>query len=272
MYINLNSMRKLFVLVLGIVFLSACHSEGDIAGEGKAKFSLNLFTNPSFTKTKAINTSEYLDVNNYTVELSKDGNVLESVKYGDMELTKELEPGSYSIRAYYGENVAAGYDKLYVEGSQSFNLVKGDNHEVKFTCVPANVKVNIKFEDNFFEFYSDCKVNLKTQYLSSPFVMTKDDVDKDAFFKAGQKEEMTVTFDLKDLQGVTVSPEGFGSQKINVNPRDFLTITIKPKLIDVDGGKIDGITVTVDDGVTSQEIPVVIPDEFLPGEDTEVGN
>lgn len=167
----------------------------------------------------------------------------------------------------------AGYDKLYVEGSQTFNLVKGDNREVKFTCVPANVKVNIKFEDNFFEFYSDCKVNLNTRYLSAPFVMAKEDAGKDAFFKADASgETLTLTFDLKDKQGVTVSPENFGSQTVSIKPRDFLTITIKPKMIDVEGGKIDGITVTVDDSVTIQELPIEIPDEFLPGGNTEVGN
>lgn len=96
---------------------------------------------------------------------------------------------------------------------------------------------------------------------------------KDAFFKADAAgETLTLTFDLKDKQGVTVSPENFGEQVVSIKPRDFLTITIKPKMIDVEGGKIDGITVTIDDSVTIQEYPIEIPDEFLPGEDTEVGN
>lgn len=85
-------MRKLFVCTLGMMLLAACHSESDFSGEGTAKVSLDLVADPSFTKTKAIDVSAYQDVNNYTVELSKDGTVLESVKYGDMELTKELEP------------------------------------------------------------------------------------------------------------------------------------------------------------------------------------
>ena len=259
--------------MLGIMLLAACHSESDFSGEGTAEVSLCLLADPSFVKTKAIDVLAYQNVDNYTVELSKDGTIFETVKYGDMELAKKLEPGNYSIRAYYGENVAAGYDKLYVEGSQTFNLVKGDNREVKFTRVPANVKVNIKFEDNFFEFYSDCKVNLSTRHLSVPFVMAKEDVDKDAFFRADAAgETLTLTFDLKDKQGVTVSPENFGEQEVSIKPRDFLTITIKPKMIDVEGGKIDGITVTIDDSVTIQECPIEIPDEFLPGEDTEVGN
>lgn len=262
-------MRRLFVWAAGVLLLAACHSEEGNRGTEKARMSLSLYADLSFTKTKTVDASEYSDVNNYMVELSKGGTVLESVRYGEMELTQELEPGEYFIRAYYGENVAVGYDKLYVEGSQHFTLVKGDNRQVKFTCVPANAKVNIRFEELFFEFYSDCKVLFSTRYLPSAFVMTKEDADKDAFFRVGENEEMTLAFELKDLQGVSVNPSGFGSQKITLQPRDFLTITIKPKLIDVEGGKIDGITVTVDDGVISQDIPVQIPDEFLPGREIE---
>lgn len=33
-------------------------------------------------------------------------------------------------------------------------------------------------------------------------------------------------------------------------------------MIDVEGGKIDGITVTIDDSVTIQEYPIEIPDDF----------
>ena len=95
-----------------IILLAACHSESDFSGEGTAEVSLCLLADPSFVKTKAIDVLAYQNVDNYTVELSKDGTIFETVKYGDMELAKKLEPGNYSIRAYYGENVAAGYDKL----------------------------------------------------------------------------------------------------------------------------------------------------------------
>lgn len=268
-YVNLKFMKRLFVWAAGVLLLAACHSEEGSSGVGKTEMILSLYTDLSFVKTKAIDVSEYTDVYNYTVELSQGGTVLEAVKFGDMELTKELEPGEYFVRAYYGENVAAGYDKLYVEGSQHFTLAKGDSRQVKFTCVPANAKVNVRFEDSFFEFYSDCKVCFTTRYLSDAFVMTKEDIDKDAFFRVGENEEMTLAFELKDLQGMAVSPSGFSSQKVILQPRDFLTITIKPKLIDVEGGKIDGITVTVDDGVISQDIPVQIPDEFLPAGSVE---
>lgn len=266
-------MSKLYVMAFGIMLMAACHSESDISDEEKGTFSLDISADSSFARTKAVDQSAYLNVDNYTVELSKNGTVVETFKFGDMELEKKLEPGNYSIRAFYGENVPVGYDKLYVEGSADFNLVKGDNRMVQLACIPANVKVKIKFEDNFFDYYSECKVNLKTKYLNEPFVMSQEDVGKDAFFKADVSgEPLTITFGLKDKQGVSVSPKDFGAQTITINPRDFLTITIKPKLINIEGGKIEGITVTIDGSVTTEDIPVLLPDEFLPGEDTEVGN
>lgn len=266
-------MKKLYVMAIGILLMVSCHSEGNIAGEEKGTFSLDLSTNPTFVKSKAVDVSVYQNVNNYTVELSKDGKVIESEQFGDMELEKKLEPGNYSIRAFYGENVPVGYDKLYVEGSSDFVLVKGDNRQVKLTCIPANVKVNVVYTDDFFDYYSECKVNLYTKHLDVPFVMSEEDVGKEAFFMADATgETLTITFALKDMQGVNVSPKDFGTQTVIVRPRDFLTITIKPKLINIDGGKIDGITVTIDGSVTSQDIPILIPDEYLPGENTEVGN
>ena len=47
-------MRKLFVCMLGIILLAACHSESDFSGEGTAEVSLCLLADPSFVKTKAI--------------------------------------------------------------------------------------------------------------------------------------------------------------------------------------------------------------------------
>jgi len=81
-----------------------------------------------------------------------------------------------------------------------------------------------------------------------------------------------LTFALKDKNGITVTPANFGAQTVTIKPRDFLTITVKPKLIDIEGGKISGITVTIDNGVQEENIDVTLPDEFMPGEDITVNN
>ena len=145
-----------------------------------------------------------------------------------------------------------GYDKLYVEGSQTFNLVKGDNREVKFTCVPANVKVNIKFEDNFFEFYSDCKVNLSTRHLSVPFVMAKEDVDKDAFFKADAAgETLTSTSIIFGL--IVIVRKSRGLIDTTCSPK-FSGLTVTPCLSLKSKVKVKVIYCKRNDGQDSQSI------------------
>lgn len=264
-----------FVLLLGLV---ACGKEEQIASQERGKVMVDLVSDLSFPVKgpvgRAVDLPSYANVNNYTVEIvDGDGTVIQSKLYSEMDLVQEVVPGTYTIKAFYGENLPAAYDKLYVAGEQLFTVAKGDTKKVSFVCKPANTKVKIVYSDDFFNFYSDCTVGLKTKHINTPFLMAKGDRDKELFLKSDAAGEiLTLTFDLKDLKGVSVTPDNFGAQTVTIKPRDFLTISIKPKLIDVDGGKITGITVTVDNGVTEEMIDVLIPDDFLPGEDTEVNN
>lgn len=274
-------MKKGFILCLTLcssMFFAACESNEGDSFSGKGKMMVNLSSDVSFptskgSKTRALDLNPYKEVANYTVELKDaSGNIIQSKLYSEMELMQEVAPGTYTIRAFYGDNVNAGYDKLYMEGAQTFTVVKGDNKTVSFACTPANVKVNLKYSDDFFTYYSDCTVGLKTQYLADAFKMTKNDIDKELYLKAGTNETLSLTFELKDKNGITVTPADFGAQTVTINPRNFLTITVKPKLVNIDGGQINGITVTIDNGVTEENVDVTLPDDFMPGEDTTVTN
>lgn len=261
-----------------LLILTACAKEEQITSQDKGKVMVDLLSDLSFplkgSTSRAVDLLSYSNVNNYTVEIvNSNGAIIQSKLYSEMDLVQEVAPGTYTIRAFYGENLPAAYDKLYVSGEQLFTVAKGDTKKVSFVCKPANTKVKIAYSDDFFNFYSDCTVGLKTKHIDTPFLMGKGDRDKELFLKSDAAGEMlTLTFDLKDLKGVSVTPDNFGAQTVTIKPRDFLTISMKPKLIDVEGGKITGITVTVDTGLTEEVIDVIIPDSFLPGEDTEVNN
>lgn len=258
--------------------LVACENSESDSSTGKSKIMLSILSDVTYpssnSKTRALDLTPYKDVKNYTVEiLNTNGDILQSKPYGDMDLVQEIEPGTYSIRAFYGENPNVGYDKLYVEGSQKFEVVKGDTKKITFACVPANAKIKISYSDDFFNYYSDCVVDFQTKYLETPFSVNKEDIDKELFFKTDSNgESLTVSFLLKDIKGVNITPDNFKPQTLKINPRDFLTISVKPKLVNIDGGKITGITVTVDNGTIEENIEVVIPDEFMPGNDIEVNN
>lgn len=56
-----------------------------------------------------------------------DGASLYNGLYKDMPLSIDLTAGKgYTVKAFYGENVNAGFDKLYVEGSQEFTVSEGE--------------------------------------------------------------------------------------------------------------------------------------------------
>lgn len=87
---------------------------------------VDLSTNLSYSR--AVDESAYRNVNNYKVSLYKGEEPVYTDKlYGDLELEQSVDFGvPYTLTAYYGEDVAAGYDKLYVKGSQTFTVSQGD--------------------------------------------------------------------------------------------------------------------------------------------------
>lgn len=265
----------LFFMTISLMLLMACGNSDDTSlGGGSGKFMVDLRSDVSYAKTtdgqtRAIDESVYQNLDNYIVELKDaSGTVLKSGLYGAMGLIEEVQEGNYSLTAYYGEDVNAEYDKLFVKGVEQFTVAAGEQKKVTITCVPANVKVNVKYSSDFSTYYSDCTVGLKTQYIASPFLMSIADTDKDLYLKAASSgESLALTFDIKDLSGNSITIDGFNGKTVSVKPRDFLTITIKPKFINVDGGAVEGITITVDDSVVEEDVVITIPDEYLPGGD-----
>ena len=84
----------------------------------------------------------------------------------------------------------AGFDKLYVEGSQEFTVSEGEQKNVILYCKPANVKVSVVYTEDFLKYYSDCTVSLSTSHLTAPFeVNMKKDSGKDAYLKANADGE-----------------------------------------------------------------------------------
>lgn len=85
---------------------------------------VDLSTNLSYSR--AVDESAYRNVNNYKVSLYKGEEPVYTDKlYGDLELEQSVDFGvPYTLTAYYGEDVAAGYDKLYVRVVRHLRYLK----------------------------------------------------------------------------------------------------------------------------------------------------
>ena len=265
-------MKRLSFMVSMAMLIScvaSCDSGSDAVSYGVGTLSLGLSANPSFsTKTRSVNEAEYKKADNYQVTVKDaDGASLYNGLYKDMPLSIDLTAGKgYTVKAFYGENVNAGFDKLYVEGSQEFTVSEGEQKNVILYCKPANVKVSVIYTEDFLKYYSDSTVSLSTSHLTAPFeVNMKKDSGKDAYLKAnadGEKVSITVG-GFRDKEGNEVVMEALVAEK-KVAPKTHLTITVDPEVITISTGTAS-LDVTVDTGTEDKDVNIEIPEEYWPG-------
>ena len=260
----------LFSLML-LFGLGSCSSEeGKESVTGQGRIMVDLSTDLSYSRS--VDESAYRNVNNYKVSLYKGEEPVYTDKlYGDLELEQSVDFGvPYTLTAYYGEDVAAGYDKLYVKGSQTFTVSQGDKKTVSILCKPANARITLVYKGNddndaFEDYFQDCTVTVKTDYMDEAWTMNKSNEGQQLYLKTGDEgTNATLSFSLIDKNGEPVSVDGFDTSKvIDLKPCYSYTLTIKPNQTDIPGGKV-GLTITVDDGVTEEDVTVNIPGDYIP--------
>ena len=276
----MRKMKKYVVMFCAMLAMGAltvsCSSEDEAVSQGasgQASIMIDLSSDLSYSRT--IDESEYMNTQKYEVSMYKgDEPVFENTLYKDLELTQKVDFNTnYTLTAEYGEDVAYGYDKLYVKGSQTFSVPQGDTKEVSILCKPANAKLILKYaglgdSDKFEDYFQDCQVSVKTQYMDEAFSMAKADAGKELYLKTGDEgTEVNLSFTITDLEGetATIESEDFETTKtITLKPGVAYTLTIKPNQVDVDGGKL-GMDITVDDGVTEEDVTITVPGDFLTG-------
>lgn len=267
MYMN-RSLLLCSVLIL-LLGTASCDSSADKHATGSGTLSLGVSSNPSFTtKSRSINESEYKNTDNYAILISDaEGNEAYNGLYKNMPMAIELPAGKpYTVKACYGENPDAAFDKMYVEGVQQFTLQEGDQKNLALTCRPANVKVSVVYTEQFMKYYSDCTVSLQTARLAEPFTMNLiTDAGKDAYLKAdpaGEALSITVT-GFKDKAGLPVILDLPLATTKTITPRMYLTITVDPELITISSGTAS-LDVTVNPDTEDKDVNIEIPEAYWP--------
>ena len=268
---KMKNYLKLLSSIVLLAFIGSCSSEdGKESVSGQGSIMVDLSTNLSYSR--AVDESAYLNVKNYKVSLYKGEDPVYTDKlYEDLGVEQKVDFGvSYTLTAYYGEDVAAGYDKLYVKGSQTFTVSQGDKKTVSILCKPANARITLVFKGNddndaFEDYFQDCTVTVKTDYMDEAWTMNKSNEGQQLYLKTGDEgTDATLSFSLIDKNGEPVSVDNFTTSKvIDLKPCYSYTLTIKPNATDIAGGKV-GLEITVDDGVTEEDVTVDIPGDYIP--------
>lgn len=261
-------MKKHFYLfkaglcALAVGLLAGCSEEvdGPQMSDSRGVIRLNVSTDAGF-QTKASDGKAYEDLNNYTVQILQNNSVVENHEYAYPEMPQfiELANGTYSFKAFYGEDKAvySGADttNLYFSDEKSFTLA-GDTATISLNCEPNSARLNIVFAETMDTYFSDYRVEISTVAQGVSLYPWTKTTQGPVYFKVGDKEEVKLTVTLTTKDGKAATPVTSTSV---LSPRDAKTITVEP----VSNTGSVGITIKVDETVVEHEVVIDVPSDWV---------
>lgn len=257
------------MLAMGALTVS-CSSEdeavqGATEGEGLVKLSLNVGTE---FQSRAITESDYTDLANYTVQILKDGKVVQDANGNECEWTGttipedliELSNGGYTLLAFTGEDykgVGATTQGMYVEGSSVFNVQGDQVAEATVNCTPQCARVTVNFDAKMADYFNNYYVVFTgTDALGEGSYTWQKNYTDPVYMAVDGTETLTATIKLVDAEGKVVedivrthSISAGKAWKLNIVPV-------------VEGGNL-GITIEIDGATTNYPIDIEIPSDWL---------
>lgn len=250
--------KMLLCLLSGVLLYSCSSYETELQfSEGSGYVSFNLNTNTGF-QSRAVNESDYQNLSNYTVQILKDGVVLDGMQWDYDDIPDEmikLSNGAYQLKAFYGDpTLTASRNKMYVEGKSTFNI-NNDHVTASVTCKPVCGKVTVEFDSKMAEYFSDYSINFNTKALDEASVSwAKDDTDP-FYMKVEDNEQISAKYLLVDKKGKSTTI----NKTYSLSPQKHLIIKVVPT---VSNGQL-GITINVDESTNDQNVDIVIPSDWI---------
>ena len=261
-------MRNVFFNAVGVCamlsLMASCSSTEDspMNNDGYGTVSLRVSADTQF-KSRVVDESAYKNLENYTVQILKDGKVIDGMewKYGEIpqELI-ELSNGDYELNAFYGEDKAASTTGMYVKGTKIFN-VNSNQSQVEVSCQPVCARVKVEFDAKMAEYYQDYLVAFHTlalvnenDDLDASFVWTKSNMDP-VYLKVNQKESVKAVITLVDKKSKTTTVD----KSYELSPNEALKMKIVPT---VSQGNL-GISIEIDETTNDIPVDIEIPSEWV---------
>jgi hypothetical protein len=251
---------------------SSCSSESTNEpniGNGTVSFSVKseaLFSSAT-RATRAVNESDYEEVNNYYVEIiDRSGNIVTGpTLYKDLANTINLSNGNYTIKAYYGEEATASQQKFYVVGSKNFT-VNADDQAIELICKPTCGKFIVDFSNESMDkYFSDYYVTFETEALAaegSTITWGKTTIDP-YYMKlnaSGETVKAVVHYTVKQEDGTAGQSDSMELTN-DMTPAQQWIMHIAPK----DGSGSLTVTIVINDETNDRVIPIVVPSDWIYG-------
>lgn len=257
----MNRIELLFlnILLLTAMFFTSCSSD-EVQSSGESLITLSVQADADF-QSRALNEASYAQLDNYTVQLLKNGELHQEWPYTKLPETLKVNAGSYQLKAFYGDDRPASVDAMYVEGVSETLAVAGTEQEplkLSVVCKPVCAKVIVAFSQDMATYFSDYSVVIKTKAMSSDeaFVWKKSDSDP-VYLKVGNMEQVSMNITMTKISDGT---QAVVEKKYELSPKQAMTLKVSP-VVSQDEGSL-GITIDIDESTNDHEMDITVPGEW----------
>ena len=284
--------QKQLVLCMGLSAMSlftSCNSgerDFDLApAQNKSqtgKIVLNLNAGANFVaQTRSVDEDTYRTTANYTVQVynnDKPTDMLVNGKYSEVDFSKlsALQPGTYTVKAFYGNEQNYSRDEFYVEGMKNDVVVEaGDDFTVSLICLPTCGKLSVEFDksangmDKFYDNY-EVVFSQAEAFGGNSIAWLKNDTEPYYVKLAAEGETLRYTINLTakedyaytDDQG-NKKTDGTVTKEFNLQRNRAYKLIIKPDYTATTQGGLS-VIINIDEGTNDPiDIPVVVPIDWL---------
>lgn len=251
----MKTIYKVFSFLILSLLLSSCIGDWDVNNDEKGYLKLDINT---LVSTNNRGTSAPKDYNAKTLAvkiIDERGTTVMETKDVDKDTSFKgnivLSPGTYTITASSAgwDGSDSGFGVPYYVGSTKATVKAKTLTEANLTLTQANVKVTVKYDDNFRAYFTsaNCIVTSAIENVSlQRFSLTTVGsayfpvADLNFFLAVRNKggEEFSKSWDVTD-----------------VKPRDHFIINYKI----AEAGSLGGVTVKVDDATNAYNFTIEIP-------------
>ena len=245
-------LRNILYASIACILIVSCAKEDVSVENGQGSVSLDMSVETKF-QTKAVDVADYANLDNYTIQILKEGREVLSYNYASVPESIDLSNGNYVLKAFYGEDKPASTTTMYVEGQTVFN-VNSDQQPIAVSCKPVCGRIKVEFDEAMASYFSDYSVTLGTEALGETFFSWRKEATDPVYLKVKESESVSATINLVKTNGTTSSvPKTY-----TLSPLQSLTIKVKPV---AQTGNI-GISIEIDDETNDIPVDIEIPADW----------
>lgn len=168
-----------------------------------------------------------------------------------------LPEGKYTVLAYAGDNIQAGFDSPYYEGTTEVTVEAGAEAQAELTATIANVKVTVSRSETVTQSFTSFSVTVSNGQAHGSLEYADETLSSEGYFPCTGTLSWVLSITSSDGRSYTLSDD-----IQDVQPKEHYNIHFDVDgevFVDKGGLSSSSIKVTIDSRVNESEHTVTIP-------------